>query len=278
MTMSSGSDSATTAARTPLMAWPSVWRAASACCWPPLTAASRRPALIAVEPGSPEAELAENVDEAHCLTLRASSNEVSDLAGQTAGASPDLGVAHDRAAHAVVEVDVGEVAQGPRGRAVPFRPGGPVHVVVHGDRSFDVRGENLDRVKLAEQERGIGQLDQPPGAPVYRVSGAHDRQPRRPTAALLGTDDRGAQRGGYLIGVRPADVLFRSGHRVAEGVKAFGHDSFRRDAQGNGDSDVGQGVVRAHPATATATQSPLARVRHEASLGQPAYALPDGRL
>ena len=126
---------------------------------------------------------------------------MSDLAGQTAGASPDLGVAHDRAAHAVVEVDVGEVAQGPRGRAVPFRPGGPVHVVVHGDRSFDVRGENLDRVKLAEQERGIGQLDQPPGAPVYRVSGAHDRQPRRPTAALLGTDDRGAQRGGYLIGV-----------------------------------------------------------------------------
>ena len=55
MTMSSGSDSATTAARTPLMAWPSVWRAASACGWPPLTAVSRRPASIAVEPGSPEA-------------------------------------------------------------------------------------------------------------------------------------------------------------------------------------------------------------------------------
>ena len=261
------------------MAWPSVWRAASACGCPPLTAVSRRPASIAVEPGSPEAQLAENVDEAHCLTLRASGNEVSDLAGETAGSSPDLCVAYDRAAHAVVEVDVGEVAQGPRGRAVPFRPGGPVHVVVDGDRSPDVRGENLGRVKLAEQERGIGQLDQPPGASVYRVSGAHDRQARRHTAPLLGTDDDGAQRGSYLIWAgRPADVLFRPGHRVAKGVKAFGHDSFRRDAQDQGDSDVGQGVVRAHPATATATRSPLARVRHEASLGQPAYALPHGRL
>jgi hypothetical protein len=138
-------------------------------------------------------------------------------------------------------------------------------------------GAYEDRVKLAEQERSIGHLDQAPGAPVHWVSGAHDRQARRHTAPLLGTDDRGAQRGGYLIRAgRPADVLFRSGHRVAKGVKAFGHDSFRRDAQGKSDSDVGQGVVRAHPATAT--QSPLARVRHEASLGQPTYALPHGRL
>ena len=60
-------------------------------------------------------------------------------------------------------------------------------------------GAYEDRVKLAEQERSIGQLDQAPGAPVHWVSGAHDRQARRHTAPLLGTDDRGAQRGGYLI-------------------------------------------------------------------------------
>src|ERR1700733_2524759 len=144
----------------------------------PLLAADRGEQAVGVDrrgPWSPEAELVENVNELHCLAPRSSGDEVRDLAGQTARSSPDFSVADDRAAHAGVEVKVGEVAQGPRGCAVPFRHGGPVHVVVHGDWSVDVRGENAGRVKLAEQERGIRQLDQSPGAPVYRVSGAYDR-------------------------------------------------------------------------------------------------------
>jgi hypothetical protein len=66
-------------------------------------------------------------------------------------------------------------------------------------------------------------------------------------ALLLDAGDGGAQRGSDLVRAgRPVDALFRPGQRVAMGVKAFGHDPVRRDAQGQGDSDVGQGVVRAH--------------------------------
>ncbi len=216
---------------------------------------------------------------AGCLALRAGGDEVGDLAREAAGSSPHRCVADDRAAHAVVEVEVGEIAQGPRGRGVPFRPGRPVHVVVDRDRSLDVGAENLDRVKLAEQERGIGQVDQPPCVPVDRVSRAHDRQPRQRAALLLDAGDGSAQRDDDLVRAGgSADVLFRPGHGVAMGVKALGHDPVRCDAHGQGDSVVGQGVVRAHPAATAAAHRPLAGVGHQAGLGQPTDALPHGRL
>ena len=59
-----------------------------------------------------------------------------------------------------------------------FGPRGPVDIVVNTDRPPDGRRQDLDGIKLAGQERRVGQVDQPAGGAVHRVSGTHDRQAR----------------------------------------------------------------------------------------------------
>ena len=90
-------------------------------------------------PGLPQAELAEYLDERNRLALRAGRDEVRDLAGQAAMPAPYLAVADDRAAESLAEEEVGEVVQGGGVGVVTFGPRRPVHVVVDGDRSVDVR-------------------------------------------------------------------------------------------------------------------------------------------
>ncbi len=231
-------------------------------------------------PGLAQAQLAEDLDERPGLAAGAGGDEVGHLAREPGVAAADLAVADDGAAEALAEEQVGEVGQrgvGPAG----LGPGGPVDVVVDGDRAVDQRGEDLDRVELAEQERRVGQLDEPAADPVHGIGGADHGQARgrvRGAADRLG--DGGAQGGYDVLGPGgPGDGLGGTGHGVAVGAQALGHDALGRDADRQGQAEVaGQRVVRADPAAPAAAGGPLAGVDHQPGLGQPAHALADGGL
>ena len=63
------------------------------------------------------------------------------------------------------------------------------------------------------------------------------------------------------------------------GIDALGEDPVRRDADRQGDAGAaGQGVVRPDPAAAAAAGGPLAGVRHQSGIDQPAHALAHGRF
>ena len=82
--------------------------------------------------------------------------------------TPHLAVADDRAAEALAEEQVGKIGWSRLGA------GCPVHVVVDGDRTGHEPPEDLHRIELADQERGIGQLDQTAGRAGARIGRAAD--------------------------------------------------------------------------------------------------------
>jgi len=103
-----------------------------------------------------------------------------------------------------------------------FGPRGPVDIVVNTDRPPDGRRQDLDGIKLAGQERRVGQVDQPAGGAVHRVSGTHDRQARDLAGAVLGLHGGDPQRSGDLLGPgRPADLLLSPPDRIAVSVDAL---------------------------------------------------------
>ncbi len=157
----------------------------------------------------PQAQFAEYLGEGHGPAGRAGRDEVGDLARQAVVPAPDLAVADDRAAQPLAEEQVPEVVQRHGPGLVAFGPRRPVDVVVHRDRSRDVRRQDLDGIQLAEQEGRVGQVDQPPGGTVHRVGGAHDGQTGERAASGPGPAGRprgdGPQHGGDLLGLgRPA--------------------------------------------------------------------------
>ena len=100
------------------MAWPRTRRVAAARA-PGADQGGQEPVHVdGGRPGLPQAELAEDLDEADGPAPRAGGEQVGDLAGQAGVPAPHLAVADDRAAEALAEVEVGEVVQG--GRAPPW--------------------------------------------------------------------------------------------------------------------------------------------------------------
>ena len=144
--------------------------------------------------GLPEPKGAEDLDQAHCLALRADGDEVSDLASEACVPADDLAIADDGRAKSFAEEDIDEVVQCRGAGMVAFGLRRPVHVVVHDDWPADVRGQNLDGIEVAEQERLVGQLSQPSGGPVHRTCGAHDGQAKGQPGAVLSLDGGGLQR------------------------------------------------------------------------------------
>ena len=152
--------------------------------------------------GLPQAELAEYLDERNRLALRAGRDEVRNLAGQAAMPAPYLAVTDDRTAQSLAEEEIGEVVQGGGAGVVTFGPRRPVHVVIDGDRSVDMRRQDLDGIEFAEQERCVRQLDQPAVVAVYRIGGAHHRQARGQVGAVPCAGCCGPQGDGDVV--RPA--------------------------------------------------------------------------
>ena len=169
-----GSASATAADSTPPTALPSASRS---------SARSSAATSIAVEPGRRRPSAANT-----------SVSGIATPSGPTVGTcaispasppwprrtSPSLTTA---APSALAEVHVDEVA----GLAAELGAGRPVDVVVDGDRAGHDARQHGGRVERADQERGVGQLDEPPRLAIDRVGGAHDREPdsgHRPTCAV----------------------------------------------------------------------------------------------
>ena len=230
--------------------------------------------------GLAQAEFAEDLDQADGLPVRAGGDQVRDLARQPRGPPADLAVADDGAAQSFPQEDVGEVVQAACAAVLALGPRGPVHVVVNDDRAPDSRRQDLGRVQLPEQERGVGEMDQPAAAALHRIGGAHDGEPRARSGLTLDLRCGAQQRRGDLGGPgRPADGLPGARQRVAEGVHGLGHHAVRGDAGHERRADgPGQGVVRADPAAAAAAGGPFAGVEQQPGLGQPAHALADRRL
>jgi hypothetical protein len=117
----------------------------------------------------PGAELREHLGQGERLAPRTRRDQVGDLA-RDAGVSPaHLAVADYRAAQALAEVGVGEIVEAGGRAGRPLGPGRPVDVVVDDHRPADVRREQLSRGQLAQQERGVGQVNEPAGRAVNRV-------------------------------------------------------------------------------------------------------------
>ena len=177
----------------------------------------------------------------------------------------DLAVADDRAAQALAEEQVGEVVQA-RVRPAWSRSARAAQFTSLSTTTgpLDQRREDLGRIELAEQERRVGQVDQPPGVP------------RSTGSAALTTASRGRRRrpsAGRAAGAARSAAATASGragrassgsaprHGVAVGVDALGRDALRRDADREGRRRVaGQRVVGADPAAAAAAGGPLAGV------------------
>jgi hypothetical protein len=199
---------------------------------------------------------------------------VGDLAGETAVTAADLPVADDGGAQPFAEVEVGEVVE------VGVVPGGafgarrPVDVVVDVDRAVDRRRERLDRGELTDEERRIGQVDEPAGGAVDRVGGADDGDPGRATVDGVGGVPQAA--GDLDRWGRAVDRLLGPGDDTAVDVEGLRDDPRRRDADDEGGADVaGQGVVGPDPAAAGGA---LAGVAEQAGAGEAADALGHGRL
>ena len=235
---------------------------------------------MAVEPGPAQAELAEYLDQAGGLPVRADGDEVRDLASQPRAPPADRTVADDGAAQSLPKKDIGEVIQAARAAVLALGPRGPVHVIVHDDRAADPRRQDLGRIQFPEQERGVGEMDQAAAAPLHRIGGAHHGEPRGLPGQALDLRGRAQQRRADLRGPdRPADGLPGARHRVAEGVHGLCNYAVRGDAGHERRADgPGQGVVRADPAAAAAAGGPFAGVEQQPGRGQPAHALADRRL
>src|SRR6516165_5046397 len=106
--------------------------------------------------GLPEAQFAEYLNQGHRLAVRAGGDQVGDLAGHAVMSAYDLAVADDSAAQSFAEEYVGKVGQCSGSGVVAFGLCGPVHVVVDADRPVDVRRQDLDRIKFADQKRRVG--------------------------------------------------------------------------------------------------------------------------
>ena len=206
----SGSTSAISAATTPEMARASPWRTAS---WSSRTR-RRRPTSMAVDARSAQAQLGEDLGERHGPAVRAGGDEVGDLAGEAVVPAAHLAVADDCAAQALAQVEVGEIVEGAVA-GFAFGAGGPVHVVVDYDRPVDERREDVGGGELADQERRVGQVDEPPGGAVDGIGGADHGEPDRGPASAR-TDGRGAQgRGDRAPGRRAGEPPLGPRHRVA---------------------------------------------------------------
>ena len=170
---------------------------------------------------------------------RGRGQHVGDLAGQPRVAAADLPVADDGAAEALAEMDVGEVVELP-GPAVALGPRGPVDVVVDDDRPRP-GGEHDRRVQVADQERRVGQVDQPPGLPVDGVgraddasahrTGARPRRPRRRRARA-----RARPRPARVVRTRRATAPTT----CAVDVDDLRHDPLGRDARRPGRPESGR--------------------------------------
>ena len=185
---------------------------------------------MAVEPGPAQAEGAEYLDQARGLPVRADGDEVRDLASQPSAPPADLSVADDGAAQSFPQEDIREVIQAACAAALALGPRGPVHVIVDDDRAPDLRRQNLGRIQFPEQERGVGEMDQPAAAALDRIGGAHDGEPRGLSRLTLDLRGGAQQRRGDLHGPGQADGLPGTRHRVPEGVHGLGRHPVRGDA------------------------------------------------
>ena len=139
----------------------------------------------------------------------------------------------------------------------------------------DQVGQHLGRGQLAGQERGVRQLDQPPGVPVHRV----------------GRADRGGQHGGagagqHLARRRPQQRRPAGWRRSAPSPRC--RDSARsRPRRSCRSASTPSGpacTLSAHPAPASSCRLVPARpapaglqshLAHQPAAGQPAHALRD---
>ena len=134
--------------------------------------------------------------------MRADRNKVRDLAGQPGVPAADLAIADDGAAQPFAQENIGEVIQAAGAAVLALGPGRPVHVIVDDDRALDLRRQDPGRIQFPEQERGVGEMDQPATAALRRIGGAHHGEPRHLAGAAAGLRGGGPQRLGGLR--RPA--------------------------------------------------------------------------
>ena len=112
----------------------------------------------------PQPERAEHVNEPHRRAVRAGGDHVRDLAGDAAAAPAHLAVADDRAAEPLAEVEVDDVRPAPVPAASrSARAAQLTSLSTTTGPSHDL-GQQVGRGQLAEQERRVGQVHQPPVA------------------------------------------------------------------------------------------------------------------
>src|SRR5690625_3447946 len=105
-------------------------------------------------------------------------DDVGDFTSD-AGVSPSyLAVANDGTSKSSAEVEIHEIVER-FGCSAAFGARSPVDVVIDRDLSAHLIGNELCRGEFADQERGVGEVDEASGGAVDRVSSTDNGHPRR---------------------------------------------------------------------------------------------------